>query len=571
MNRKILINLFLSLITLGALKIYNNLSFFNFFIIVLYFFILWFYNYKIKCSKKIKKFSFILSVIISLFLSLGNVVSNNLNLWNIGFLNAKNIFYIVFMFLGFLPFIYKIFCILFVKLDKLNIESENNTLSKKEIVIMFFVIFIAWLPFFLRYFPAAMTPDSFYVVHNANEKILSDHHTFGFTWFFAAFFYLGKLCFKSLNNCIAVYTIFQMLFIDAIFVFGLNYLSKQRINKKVIYCLSAFIALNPLFSHYSITLWRDILFGMLFVVLTLKLHEYVYSNYTLNYKSIFVFSISLILMLFFRNNGIYVFIFMTPFIVFIGNKHRIKKVVYCVLIIAIYFIVKNPVFEHFNVQKGIKSESYSIPIQQISRVVAGGYKIDDTTYDFLKELYDIDIVKTDYVPTISDNMKRTINVEYLEKNKSDFYKTYLNLFKKYPGIYFEAYFTQTLGYWYPDIDRWATAGSGVSFLDDEVKVTPLVNKKISRVIDISLTRKIPFIPIIWSIGLNFFVLVFITGYSIYKNGTKVLLYYSPLYGVWLTLMIASPVYCEHRYIFSLFTVLPFLLILTTVRNKRDKN
>ena len=569
MNKKMVINIFLSMVTFVALKIYNNFSFFNFFTIILYFCLLWFYNYKIEINEKIKKISFITSIIISMFLSLGNVVSKNLNLWNIGFLNVKNGLYIIFMFFGFLFFIYKVLCITFTKFDSTNITKEGSRLTKKEIVIMFLLIFIAWFPFFLRYFPAALTPDSFYVVHNANEKILSDHHTLGFTYFFAIFFYLGKTVFKSLNSCIAVYTIFQMIFMDFIFVFGLNYLSNLKINKKIIYALFAFVALNPLFSHYSITLWRDVLFGMLFVIIVLKLHEYIYSGYVLKTKNIIIFTISLILMLFFRNNGIYVFIFMAPFIVIIGNKFRIRKLLYCFLIISLYFLVKNPLFDYLKVQKGIKSEAYSVPIQQISRVVASDAKIDNKTYSFLENLYDISIVKTDYEPTISDNMKRTINTPYLEKNKFEFYRVYLSLFKQYPGLYFEAYFTQTLGYWYPDIDRWATAGSGESFFEDEVKVTPVVNEKISNIIDLSLTRKIPLVPIIWSIGLNFFILIIITVYTLYKSGFKTLLFFSPIYGVWLSLMIASPVYCEHRYIFSLFTVLPYLFILTLAKNKEN--
>lgn len=566
-----LMNIIYSLMTYLSLKLYNNFSFFGFFSLILYFFILGFYNYNIRYEKKQKKTSLILAIIFSLFLSVGNIVSKNLNLYNIGFLNFKNIIYIVIMFLGFLPFLLKVMYILINKLKKINILNRKEKLSKKQLLIIFLIIFISWFPFFLRYFPAAMTPDSYYVVHNANEKILSDHHTFGFTWFFALFFYIGKQFFTSLNSSIAIYTLFQMLFMDLIFVYGLNYLSKKGVKKIIIYILTAFIAINPLFSHYSVTLWRDVLFGMLFIPIILQLHKYVDSNYNYNWKDVLIFTLSIILMLFFRNNGIYIFMFMTPFLILIGKKDIIKKIAYCLAIIVLYFVIKGPIFDNFNVSPGIKSEAYSIPIQQISRVVASEAKLDKETTEFLENLYDISIVKTDYIPTISDNMKRTIKTDFLEKNKVKFYKTYLDLLMHYPNLYFEAYFTQTLGYWYPDINQWSTAGQGESFLEEEVKTTPLLNSQSKKLVDKTLTRKLPFTMIFWSIGLNFYILIFLTAYLIYSKNMKYILYFIPIYGVWFTLMIASPVFCEVRYIFSLFTTIPFYIILSMIKTKKISN
>ena len=109
---------------------------------------------------------------------------------------------------------------------------------------MFILIFISWFIIFLRFFPAIMTPDSFYVIHNANKIILSDHHTFGHTWFFAFFFYIGKAIFSDLNAGVAVYIIFQMIIIDLIFVLSIKYFYNKGLKKWICYLLTIIFALN---------------------------------------------------------------------------------------------------------------------------------------------------------------------------------------------------------------------------------------------------------------------------------------------------------------------------------------
>lgn len=567
-NKNNISNFILALLTYLALKLYNNFSFYSFFAVLLFFVILYFYNKKLKFNKKICKFSTILSVIFSIFLSIGNIVGKNMTIKDIGFLNFKNVIYIILMFVGFFPFFKRLFILMFKNLNKICIKSVDDKLSNKESIFIFFLIFLSWFLFFLRYFPAIMTPDSYYVIHYANDGILSDHHTFGFTLFFRLIFSFGKVFFKSLNASIGFYTIFQMLFIDLIFTLAIKYLSNIGLKRKISYIIVLFIAINPLFSHYSVTLWRDVLFSMSFVIICFILYNYVINDFKIKTYDIIIFTLSIIMMLFFRNNGIYVFIFMSPFLILIGKNKRVHKIIYCFVIILLYFYIKGPVFDYFNVSKGLSSESYSIPIQQISRVVASNKKLTSKEYDELSKFYDVDFAKTNYVPKISDNMKGTINSDYLNKNKVKFFKIYTNLFLKYPKLYFEAYLTQTLGYWYPDVDYWTVGNSGgQSFFEKSVKQKSKLPEKANELLDFTISKKIPFSMIIWSIGLNLYILIVSTAISIYKNGKNHILYYVPIYGVWFTLLIATPVFCELRYIYSLFVMIPFYIFIPFVSQK----
>lgn len=577
-NRKIggimlkqkVLNILFSFATLFAIVLFLKSTFYNVIIILLFFGLMYFYNktYK-KYNKKTKCYSIILSIIFSLFISIGNIVSSNLSIYNIGYLNLLNIVNIILMFFGFMPFLYRLFCVMFNNLNKINIidKKRKEKIDIKKTILIFLIIFIGWFILFLRFYPAIMTPDSHYVINNVIKKVLSDHHTFGHTWFFGAIFTLGKLIFGGVYGGIAFYTIMQMILMDLMFTYAISFLYNKNIKKYILIILTIFISLNPLFSHYSVTLWRDVLFGMSFLTIFISLYKYITNKY--NAFDIIIFTLSIIILLFFRNNGIYILIFMSPFIILIGNK-KILKAIYFISIIILYFIIKGPIFDYYNVEKGLEREAYSIPIQQISRVIAARKEISEKDLDALNNLYDVERAKVSYNPVISDKMKETINSEYLKNNKKEFLTTWFNLLKKYPLIYFEAYFTQTLGYWYPDVIYWATAGESVSIFDSEIYTKPLLPDSINNLIDKTTSRKIPFSMFIWSIGLNVMLLIISMFITIYKNGKKHVIYYIPFYGLLLTMLIATPVYAELRYVFGIFVTIPFMIILSLINEKSIK-
>ena len=558
MNKKNILNLILAFFSTLSITLYFKTTFYNILIIFIFFGLLYFYNNQNKNIDKIANtYSIILSIFFGIILSVGNIVINNLTISDIGYLNINNFIKIIIMIIGFVPLLYKLFKLLFLNLNKINIidKSRKDKINLKKFIIIFLIIFAGWFILFLRFFPSIMTPDSHYVIYNSINGILSDHHTFGHTWFFGAFYYLGKLIFSSVYGGIALYTIVQMIIMDLMFCYGLSYFYNLKVKKGIRYILVLFITLNPLFSHYSVTLWRDVLFGMSFFTIFICLYKYL--NNKIKIFDIIIFSISLLFLLFFRNNGIYVLIFMTPFIILIGNK-KIFKSIYLVSIILMYFIIKGPIFNHFNIEKGLAREAYSIPIQQISRVIASN-KIDQESLDTLDDLYDVERAKKEYNPVISDKMKETINEDYLKENKDKFLGTWFKLLKKHPLLYFEAYFTQTLGYWYPDVEYWATAGESVSIFDEDIHTKPILPKSINNLIDKTTSRKIPFSIFIWSIGLNIAIFIITTFVTIYKKGLKYILCFVPLYALWFTMLIATPVYAELRYIFGLFCTIPFII------------
>ena len=76
----------------------------------------------------------------------------------------------------------------------------------------------------------------------------------------------------------------------------------------------------------------------------------------------------------------------------------------------------------------------------------------------------------------------------------------------------------------------------------------------------------------FSIGMAFWLIVISFGYEIYKKQYKSIVTYIIIFILWLTI-VASPVFCEYRYAYPMFTALPLYISLNFVKkdNKIEKN
>lgn len=564
-------NIIFSFLTQCSLMFYLDTRY-DFIISCIFFVLLYFFvktDHK-NCDKRTKIYSMITALVLSLILSCGNIIANYL--WQpvtIVF-NLENIIKFIIMFIGFSIMINRLIKILFLNIHKIKIFEKERCVDNKKFLLLWGLIFICWLPYFLRYFPARMSPDSFYVIHYANEGILSDLHTFGHTWFFGAFFHLGKIISGNLNIGIAFSTIAQMLILSLMFSSVIKYLYKKGLNKYLCFIIFCLYALSPLNGVYSVTLWRDILFGGSFAVICLYLFEYVNNNYKLSFWKIILLFFTLILMLFFRNNGIYIVIILLPLIIVFCKKNRLFTSIFGISIILIYFLIKGPVFNYFNVTQTKSIEAYSIPLQQIARVIHLNGNINDDELSYLNNIMDVNKVKESYSQLISDPIKNITNGNKISENKSLFLKNWLKVLLKNPQIYIESYLFQTIGYWYPSINYGGAGTSTQSFFEEEVVSDPVTSGIINDTLDIVTSKRIPLTNFVWSIGTYFILALVSFIVMLYTKKTKYLIVFLPIICLWGTIMISTPVFAELRYIYGLFTAIP-ILICIPFYNKEDKN
>ena len=569
--------MFLSLVeatfTYLSILIYNNVIFktgsYNIlFLMAFFIFFNFYYKDDLKINNKIKKYSLILGLCFSLILSIGSIVSTYISKGPVIIFGLKNFIYAVISTVGFTILFFKVFKHFFHNMGKIQIVEEHSDDEKKIFIIGNIIILMVHSLYFIRYYPGIMTADSYAILHNANNFILDDFNTFGHTWFVGAFFHLGKFLFHNMNAAVAFFIIIQMIIMSFIFTAVIRFLYKKGLSKRICVSLFAFYALNPLHAHYSVTLWRDVMFGGSFVLLLISLYEMVDCKKT-ETKYYILFVIGSLIMLFFRNNGIYIFLFMFPFIIFLLKYKRFLMIIMCGCIIIVYFIIKGPVFDCLNVRRSTPAEAYSIPYQQIARVISSGAYIDDSHRKYFERLFSYDQISESYNPIVSNSIKNLSDSYYLDDNKAKFFSNYVTLFFQYPRIYVEAYMLQTLGYWYPDTIYWATGGESSSIFESEdIYTNSLTPDWYNSIIDSTTSRRVPFNNLIWSVGLPFLLLIFSSFVMFYLGKKKYIVSFVPLYGLWISIMLAAPVYSELRYVYGLFTCLPLFLLLPYIDCKK---
>ena len=568
--------LFYSLITfLSFLNFYGILfttDNYNIITILGFVALIWFYkNIKLDCDKRTKKFAIILSVIIGTLLVVGNKV--NLIIWNkdiAPIFDLNTFIAVIVSIFGFSLFAYRIVGNLLIKQKNLNVFNKSKQHMKiKWFILAVLLMLLCWIPYFLRFFPGILTNDSYRVLNNTNLNILNDNHTFGYTFFFGILWKFGMFICNDMTLATALYTIIQMFLMSLIYNFSIKYFYDKGLNK--IYCIFLYIlfAFNPLHAYYSITIWRDILFSGALLLLVISLFEIVNSNFKLKIRYIILFVISVLAVMFFRNNGIYVYLFILPFLFILTKNNKLFMRSMYIMLLIMYFVIKGPIYNVVGVEKGKTTEAFSIPLQQISRVISLNRRIDKDTLKELNEFLDTKSVKTAYVPYISDSIKAITNNENLSENGMEFINAWLKLLIKYPGDYLDAYLSQTLGYWFPNTMYWTvgTFRTEGRFETEPVYNTNYIGNVGANIIDSFDTQRVPFFILVWSVGLQFYILLFATVIAIYNKKGKYLLCYIPIWGLWLSIMVATPVFCELRYVYSLFLTVPFLLIISLYNKK----
>ncbi len=554
-KNKNILNVIKTIMTyLGILCLYNfdeainySFIFLLFIILIIYFF---YQTDKISFSIKDNKYATIGSILLGTILVFGKMTYDVIEINNATFITLFNVFYCLLKISLLYPFLKRLLCLIFKYFPKINILTNRQKYSKKIFLIFFLIIFIGYLPYLFRYYPGKMTYDTTVQLSFIKNNILSDIHPLVHTEFLGLFVRLGINVFHNENLGIMFYTLTQMLILSLTYAFVCYYLYKNNVKLSIVFIVVLCYAILPLYTHYAVTIWKDILFATSFIYLTIFLRELKINKKLINYLGL---SLGLIILLFMRNNGMYIYLFMLPFLLIFFKKDY-KGIINVISILLIYLIIRYPLYDYLGVKKSVGAEYLAIPTSQISRVITKNGNISSKEYDFLNTLTNTSNIPNLYTPYIVDPVKNTFDNSLLDKNVVPFLKLWSKLFLKNSGTYIEAYLSQTLGYWYPGVNYWST-------------ITPTNNNlKINKLIDITASHKIPFSGIIWNIGLGFLITLLSFSLCLYQKKKNYILYGSFL-GLWITMMLASPVFAEFRYVYGLFTSMPIILLLPFLKSK----
>ena len=548
--RRTITNIFNTFITyLGLLCLYNFNEEVNYSFMLIIMMVLVGYFFKtsdLNFSKKTKKYATILSIVLGTVLVFGKMTYDVIEINNATFITIPSILYAILKISLLYPLLKRLLCLFYEYIPKINILTKNNKINKKYFIFFFLIIFICYIPYLIHYYPGKITYDTNLQLSFIKNGILSDIHSLVHTNFLGLFVNIGLNIFHNENLGIMFYTLFQMLFLAFTYAFVCYYLSKKNVNFKIILVILFSYAILPIYTHYAVTVWKDILFATSFVYIVIFLNELRTNKTIFNYLGLIF---GLFLLFFMRSNGMYIFLVMLPFLIYYWQKD-LKSLIIVGSIFLMFLFIKFPVYNYFNVSSSSISESLAIPTEQMARVITKNGNISLKEEEFLNSITDVANIPNIYLPYIVDPVKNTFNNLILKERLKDYFKVWKSLLFKNLGTYIEAYLSITLGYWYPGVNYWSTI--------------TLANPNI---IDITASHKLPLAGIIWNIGLASLITLLSFTLSLYLKRKNYLLYV-PFLGLWLTMMIASPVYAEFRYVYGLFTSLPIILFLPFLKKEK---
>lgn len=485
------------------------------------------------------------------------------------------------VFLGFFICFYKLLLFLFSysgdieTLQRVLYIPEGKKVIKQLPLYCFIGCLLCWMPYFLYQYPGIMTPDSI----NQLEQTLgligyNNHHPFVHTMLFSLFYHIGYFLTSDMVAAVSFYTFFQMCFLAFSIYYFLRTLEQFSIRQEILVVIALFYALVPYHAVFSVTVWKDIPFAAVVLLFSCSMLRMMRQT---GAGELAMFIFSGIMVCFMRSNGWYGFLICVPFLL-IGYRNKAKMMFPAIAgILFVAIIVKYPVMSGLHVTQPDLIESLSIPTQQIAAVICNDRPLSEEQIALIDNVIDTTYIKELYNPAFADNMKELVragNQEYLAENKGEYLRLWISLGLAYPSDYLNAYIDQTYGYWYPDSFYPVAEGEGISATRLGVSHTPLIGGPVvikTKEIALKMGGMLPIYGLLWSMGVAFCFLLFCAGNAFVRNEKSKLLCYLPSLALYFTVMIATPVATDFRYVYFMVFAVPFYLMTALIEAKESSD
>ncbi len=481
------------------------------------------------------------------------------------YITYKFFLLLCFFFGGFLSF-WNIFHLIAVNIKKLvwKPDARSAVHSRLYFWLCFSLLLLTRsIVLFLCQYPGELTFDSVYQISQIVTGNYSNHHPYYHTQLIRICMLFGLHLFGNMNAAVATYSFFQIIFTSFCFSLSVSTMAKMNAPKWLLVTTIAFFLLMPYHIVYSITMWKDVPFAcfvllfLIFIYRCILKDGYPIVNYSL-------FTIAGLGLCLFRSNGFFVFIILIiSFIILWGFKHK-KLLLLLFFIFALSYAFKHPVLNRLNVTPPDTIESLSVPAQQIARVIREGRPLTDWETSMLTRIVDLEQVPTSYNPNISDPIKQLIrekgNQQLLILEKEDYIKLYFELGWRYPAVYVRAWIDQTKGYWNGGYQHWMW---DTAVYQNSLGIYRVVrSERLNHILEdyLWLFSDLQILRLFISIGLFVWMHLVLFFGALIKNNKLGIFFTIPVLAIVLSLLAATPIYAEFRYIYSVFCILPMATV-----------
>ncbi len=506
--------------------------------------------YKRKCNYN--KYYLIISIVLSICVAFSNYsILDVLSLPVNGLVALLNIFktiiFVTLIISGTYVF-YGLVSGLDAYLSKIKLFTYNDLNKKNKVFIkLCLIMFIFYsLVLILCVYPGILTPDSLWQVKMGLTNEYNTVHPILHTWILKLIIGL----FNDLSTGVFVCSLIQILFMSLSVSYMFTTLYEIGLKKKYLIISYMIFLILPFNIIYSFTIWKDVVFAGFVLLFITSLFREIYKIGN-NIILLFIGGIGFCL---FRTNGLYAFILFTLLFLIFKVKDY-KSIGICLIICAVLSLSFNLIINNTYESPSI-SESLSIPLQQIARVVVED-NLSEDEIKIISKYLDAETAKESYLSYISDPIKNIMKTDNF--NMKEFISDWFKLFIKHPISYIKSYIDQTKGYY--------NSGYDYGWFSEKISNNDLGLATISFMKPLYLLfmgylwlfcGDIALLPLIRSTGLYTWILLILFTLA-KKNKKNVGIVYLPLLCIIATLLIASPVFCEFRYMYCVIICMPLVI------------
>ena len=442
------------------------------------------------------------------------------------------------------------------------------------------VIFLCWLPVFLAYYPSVFAYDAEGQLYQVIAHDYSTHHPLLHTLFLGAFFRLGGQALGSYSAGMAVHSIVQMLLMALVFGCTLAYLYRKGVSVYLRIVLLVFYALFPTNSILALSTTKDVLFSALVLLYTITVYRMGVDGMENQCKedTDFVkkdwaaYVIISVLLLLFRNNAVYAYVFSIPFI-YLGLRRskdteavslRRKYLIASVSALFLFAMGSMALKAALGAQNGSPREMLSIPLQQMARTrVHTEETLSPEMQQELDKYIPSDWVFAAYNPYLADPVK---NRAVIHDDPVGLVKTWLKLGMDNPQIYIDAFLDNSIGYWFLEDRTHAQiygigTESGFGYLSTDNRVMPAgceivehsylpgLRTAMERVVSDNVYQNIPIVRVLFAPAFYWWLLCMYMASAIYSRKYRFLIPAVFLVIYYLTLLLSPTVLIRYMYPF----------------------
>lgn len=459
-----------------------------------------------------------------------------------------------------------IFCGLSGFLNGLGLSaSALGQITKKAWIKYFLALVAFWLPVFLSFGPLRISADSYNIIQQAlGNYQLTDSHPILYTLVLRQFLAVGQF-FGSLTLGAYFFAAAQLCFFAWVLSYCLYIMQKDGAPGMYIFLGLLYFGLCPMFAINAITLWKDIPFNALLLLLTMFLFRIASTSANaINTKAgMAKFLLLCFAICFMRGNGFYLVMLCMLAIGIIYRRNLRKWLLHFLPFLLFVWLVLNPLYSALGIPRLGGVERAAMPLQQVARAVKNGAPLNQSQIQLLETIIPIEDIKSAYVSASPDPIKThpNFNSSAFDENFADFMRLWRQLFKTNKQVYMDAWLLQTLGYWKVDFHGWT------SLTSEYEEGTGIVQHDVwQEAFGINSRRYFESRTGFLTLSSMAYTVLFCAAHFAVWGRSRQVLGLLPLLLVWLGLMLGAPAYAEFRYMLLFPLSLP-LVLFQVLRDK----